>query len=163
MNLLIKLYAVSNETFVVVGFISLFLRRNLICFGVALPGFLTGLFFFRASFNFTFSSLSLCHRPSSSFVGLYRFTFDQFIFAIVVCRNVNDVQIYEKFRYDQNKKCLGYVSHSEQVGLSNIPVTYTPVSQFHFIQLHHFHRYQPPHQLHPVQQFPIHTPFQIHT
>jgi hypothetical protein len=128
MNLLIKLYAVSNETFVVVGFISLFLRRNLICFGVALPGFLTGLFFFRASFNFTFSSLSLCHRPSSSFVGLYRFTFDQFIFAIVVCRNVNDVQIYEKFRYDQNKKCLGYVSHSEQVGLSNIPVTYTPVT-----------------------------------
>ena len=135
MNLLIKLCAVSNETFVVVGFISLFLRRNLICFGVALPGFLTGLFFFRASFNFTFSSLSLCHRPSSSFVGLYRFTFDQFIFAIVVCRNVNDVQIYENFRYDPNKKmfrvCFPFrtsriVKHTHHIHNSHSPVSVTP-------------------------------------
>ena len=152
----IKFFAVSNETCFVVGFISLYLRRNLICFGVAFPGFLTVLFFLRTAFSFSFSIFNLFHLPSSSCVGLYRFVLSQFIFAIVVCRNVNDVQIYEKFRYDQNKKCLGYVSHSEQVGLSNIPTTYTPVSQFQFI---HSHQYQ----LHPVQQFPIHTPFQIHT
>jgi hypothetical protein len=96
MNLLIKLCAVSNETFVVVGFISLFLRRNLICFGVALPGFLTGLFFLRAAFSFSFSIFSLCRLAISSSVTyrlLYLLSLSQFIFAMIESPNICDIQI----------------------------------------------------------------------